>query len=76
MQTLKVAQLEESPKIDLSPPKVTPPKGPSNYTLNKGKAFDTLRKDYQYVFERPLDFSIYTNEIQVTDPSGIAFQGK
>ena len=47
-----------------------------DFTVNLGKVIDTLNKDYQSnLFEQAPDFSIYTNNIEITDPTGKAFQG-
>jgi len=32
---------------------------------------DTLRDDYPYLFDQEPDLSIYTDDIEVTDPSGV-----
>lgn len=55
----------ESQKVDevLRPPQQKPPKGPSDYDLNKGKVFDTLRKDYETIFDLPSDYSIFAENI-------------
>lgn len=37
---------------------------------------DTLREDYPYLFIREPDYSIFIDDIQVTDPTGIALTGK
>lgn len=41
------------------------------YEINLGKAMDTLRKDYPMMLKQKPDFSIYHEDIQVTDPSGV-----
>ena len=47
-----------------------------DFTVNLGKVIDTLNKDYQSnLFEQAPDFSIYTDNIEITDPTGKAFQG-
>lgn len=46
-----------------------------DFEPNLGKVIDTLNKDYPLLFIEPLDYSIYINDIEVTDPTGIAFQG-
>jgi len=45
------------------------------YELNLGKAMDTLRKDYPELLRRKPDYSIYHENIQVTDPSGVQTKG-
>ena len=47
-----------------------------DFNLKLGKVVDTLNSDYPLIFVKPLDYSIYIDEIEVTDPTGIAFQGK
>jgi len=46
----------------------------SEYDLKLGKAMDTLRKDYPDLLISNPDFSIYSNDIQVIDPSGFKIQ--
>ena len=46
-----------------------------DFEPNLGKIMDTLDQDYKVLFEQDLDYSIYIQDIEVTDPSGIAFQG-
>lgn len=41
------------------------------FQLNLGKAMDTLKKDYPYMLKKKPDFSIYHDQIKVTDPSGV-----
>merc|ERR1712232_791698 len=41
------------------------------YHLNLGKAMDTLRKDYPEILRRKPDYSIFHENIKVTDPSGV-----
>merc|ERR1712127_151806 len=41
------------------------------YHLNLGKAMDTLRKDYPELLRRKPDYSIFHENIKVTDPSGV-----
>jgi len=41
------------------------------FEMNLGKAMDTLRKDYPMILKKKPDFSIYHEDIQVTDPSGV-----
>lgn len=40
----------------------------SDFNLNVGKVIDTLKRDYPRMFEEPLDFDIYTPDIQLRDP--------
>lgn len=46
-----------------------------DFSVNLGKVIDTLNSDYPLIFVKPLDYSIYIDDIEVTDPTGIAFQG-
>lgn len=46
-----------------------------DFSLKLGKVIDTLNSDYPLIFVKPLDYSIYIDDIEVTDPTGIAFQG-
>ena len=45
------------------------------FEINLGRAMDTLRKDYPHLLYRAPDFSIYQNEINVVDPSGVQLTG-
>jgi len=45
------------------------------FELNLGKAMDVLRKDYPYMLRESPDFSIYRDDIQVVDPSGVQLNG-
>lgn len=47
-------------------------KGP-DFEPNLGKVIDTLNTDYPLLFFKPKDYSIYIDDIEVTDPTGIAF---
>ena len=40
----------------------------ADYNRNVGKVVDTLRRDYPRMFDEPLDFDIYTPELQMRDP--------
>ena len=46
-----------------------------DFEPNLGKVIDTLNSDYPLLFIKSLDYSIYIKDIEVTDPTGIAFQG-
>ncbi|KAG5187797.1 hypothetical protein JKP88DRAFT_260237 [Tribonema minus] len=54
-----------------------PPNGNRNpdFEPNLGKVIDTLRSDYPELLNEPLDYSIYTDDITVKDPSGVEFKG-
>merc|ERR1712232_200627 len=41
------------------------------YELNLGKAMDTLRKDYPEMLRRKPEYSIFHENIKITDPSGV-----
>jgi hypothetical protein len=45
------------------------------YNMNVGKAMDTLRKDMPEILNKLPDFSIYHEEIQAIDPSGVRLTG-
>lgn len=45
------------------------------YEMNLGKAMDTLRKDYPYMLYKTPEFSIYNEQINVLDPSGVQLTG-
>mmetsp|Transcript_28127 Transcript_28127/g.81313 ORF Transcript_28127/g.81313 Transcript_28127/m.81313 type:complete len:510 (-) Transcript_28127:153-1682(-) len=47
----------------------------SEFKMAVGKAIDTLRKDYPDILERSPDFSIYDQNIEVVDPSGVTLHG-
>merc|ERR1719163_2049540 len=57
-------------QVDLSPPPLNAPKGPSEYQLNLGRAIDTLRVDHPRLFTHKPDFSIFTEDVVLRDPSG------
>ncbi len=46
-----------------------------NFEINLGRAMDALRKDYPYMLYKTPDFSIYHDEINVVDPSGVQLSG-
>jgi len=45
------------------------------YEMNLGKAMDVLRKDYPHMLDVTPDFSIYSDDISVLDPSGVQLTG-
>jgi len=47
----------------------------TEYQLNQGKAIDVLRRDYPRILTHEPDFSIYDENIQVSDPSGPRLSG-
>mmetsp|Transcript_12952 Transcript_12952/g.16380 ORF Transcript_12952/g.16380 Transcript_12952/m.16380 type:complete len:255 (+) Transcript_12952:141-905(+) len=46
-----------------------------NFEINLGRAMDVLRKDYPYMLYKTPDFSIYHDQINVVDPSGVQLSG-
>lgn len=46
-----------------------------DFEPNLGKVIDALRSDYPRIFHEPLDFSIYSPNVELMDPSGVAFRG-
>mmetsp|Transcript_30807 Transcript_30807/g.47202 ORF Transcript_30807/g.47202 Transcript_30807/m.47202 type:complete len:268 (+) Transcript_30807:103-906(+) len=47
----------------------------SEFELNLGKAMDTIRKDYPNLLKESPDYSIYSKDIVVEDPSGVRLTG-
>ena len=45
------------------------------FEINLGRAMDTLRKDYPHLLYRAPEFSIYHDDINVVDPSGVQLTG-
>lgn len=45
------------------------------YDMNLGKAMDVLRKDYPSMLHATPDFSIYNDDLSVTDPTGVQLSG-
>lgn len=45
------------------------------FELNLGKAVDTLRKDYPKLLTESPDFSIFHEDLEVVDPSGVTIHG-
>lgn len=58
-----------------SPSSWKPPKMPSEYELNLGRAIDTLRHDYPRFFSHKPDLSIFHRSVELSDPSGKRLQG-
>lgn len=46
-----------------------------NFNMNLGKAMDTLRKDMPVILHTSPDYSIYHENIEVIDPSGVRLTG-
>ena len=70
----------ESGSVNLNGPSESPKKKKLNlrsddFEPNLGKVIDTLNSDYPLLFIKPLNYDIYIKDIEVTDPTGIAFQG-
>ena len=51
-------------------------KGRSDYALNVGKCIDTLKYDLPLLFDSELDESVYAQNVELRDPSGVQLQGK
>ena len=49
--------------------------GPSEYELNRGRVVDTLRRDYPKLFKEEPDLSIFTEGIELHDPTGVRLRG-
>lgn len=45
------------------------------FELKLGKAMDTLKKDYPYILTQAPDFSIFDEDLEVVDPSGVTIRG-
>lgn len=45
------------------------------FELNLGKAMDTLKKDYPDILTQAPDFSIFDEDLEVVDPSGVTIRG-
>lgn len=62
--------------IDLSRPAPEPlKKGPSAFELNLGKAIDTLRVDVPAFADRELQWDIYTDDVELSDPQAVQARG-
>lgn len=44
----------------------------SDFNRGVGKVIDTLRRDYPTLLDEPLDFDIYTPDVQLRDPVSVA----
>lgn len=49
--------------------------GPSEFELNLGKCIDALKSDVPEFFDRELDWSVYTADVQLADPTGVQTRG-
>lgn len=58
------------------PPVPGAPRGPSEFELNLGRVVDVLRTDYPNFFTQEPDMSIYTDDIELHDPSGMRLHGR
>ncbi|CAM9776699.1 unnamed protein product, partial [Hapterophycus canaliculatus] len=47
----------------------------NDFNRGVGKVIDTLRRDYPTLLDEPLDFGIYTPDVQLRDPSGVVLTG-
>jgi hypothetical protein len=63
-----------SPKAP-EPPDDAERKRRSEFRLNVGKVIDTLQRDYPLFFDEAPDFSIFEENIELTDPSGVSIRG-
>jgi len=52
-----------------------PPRSPSEYDLNLGRAIDALRHDYPKLFDEKPDLSIFSQNVELFDPSGKRLHG-
>lgn len=61
-----------------NPAMATPggPRGPTVFRLNQGRAIDVLRRDYPRIFVEKPDLTIFTDEVELHDPSGKRLRGK
>ena len=48
---------------------------PTEFDLSVGRALDALRRDYPTILTKQLDYSIYSDDIHVVDPSGVTLHG-
>lgn len=39
-----------------------------DFNMNVGRVIDTLRRDYPQIFFEPLEFEIYTPDLELLDP--------
>ncbi|CAM9842349.1 unnamed protein product, partial [Scytosiphon promiscuus] len=46
-----------------------------DFEVNLGKVISTLREDYPRILDEPPEFDIFTDEIELRDPTGVAFRG-
>ena len=51
------------------------PRGPSVFKLNQGRAIDILRADYPRLLTQKPDLSIFTENVELHDPSGKRLTG-
>ena len=70
-----VLNLPESEKITLETPLEAGRRGPSEFELNLGRAIDALRSDVPAFADRELSWDIYTDNVQLADPSGVQTRG-
>lgn len=70
--------------VESSPPSTAPLPGSPlqmicderrEFELNLGKVMDTLKKDYPKMLTRAPDFSIFHDDLEVVDPSGVTIHG-
>jgi len=70
-----VLNLPESEKITLETPLEAGRRGPSEFELNLGRAIDALRSDVPAFADRELSWDIYSDNVQLADPSGVQTRG-
>mmetsp|Transcript_435 Transcript_435/g.567 ORF Transcript_435/g.567 Transcript_435/m.567 type:complete len:276 (-) Transcript_435:77-904(-) len=65
---INLADIVEGEELQLRKPN-------SEFELNLGRCIDALRNDFPHFFDRELEWDIYTNDIEINDPSGVQLQG-
>eukprot|EP00631_Chrysoreinhardia_giraudii_P007460 CAMPEP_0197427436 /NCGR_PEP_ID=MMETSP1170-20131217/38280_1 /TAXON_ID=54406 /ORGANISM="Sarcinochrysis sp, Strain CCMP770" /LENGTH=209 /DNA_ID=CAMNT_0042955127 /DNA_START=1 /DNA_END=630 /DNA_ORIENTATION=+ len=75
--TARCAPLASSVQVMEAPSAIGDPlsRQPSEFDLNIGRCIDTLRSDVPKIMERELDWSVYTRNVELVDPSGVAIRG-
>lgn len=67
--------VEEVPTTDIPPVLKEIGDQRREFEMNLGRAMDVLRQDYPRMLEASPDYSIYDDNIIVTDPSGVQVKG-
>ena len=65
----------ESSESESERPKMTAEERQNEFKMAVGRAIDTLRSDYPDILTKSPDFSIYHDDIEVVDPSGVTLHG-